>query len=442
MQTHFVPSAWPIARENRVQCDAVKALFFNCACGISGDMHLAALIDLGVPVDYVKSELAKLALDDEFALDIRPDQKMGISGTRLEVCLRDAQPEAHHHHAEGHRHGHVPHRRYRDIRKLIDASPYSPQTKQTAHAIFRLIGAAEAKIHGTDLDDVHFHEVGATDSIVDIVGAAIALNYLGVDRVLCGPVEVGGGQVACEHGVFPVPAPATAELLTGVPCRFGAVDGETTTPTGAAILKCVVDAFEPRGCFTPESIGYGIGHKDFAIPNVLRAMLGDYSETSPKTALPEAPDYKITTNIDDMSAEAFEPLMDSLFASGASDVFLTPIVMKKSRLAQMVTVLCKAEDREVLTERLVQNSSTIGVRIQPVYKVMLARSVETVATSLGPIDAKVATLPDGGTRWKVEHDHVVAVARDAGLAYAEARRRIETEVAEALIGARGCGHEK
>ena len=409
----------------------VKTLFLDCGCGISGDMHLAALIDLGVPVEHVRSELSRLALDEEFTLDIRPDRKMGISGTRLEVKVRDAGRGPYH--GPAHRDGrHTPNRTYRDIRTLIDASPYSPGTKETVHAIFRWIGEAEAKIHGTRLESVHFHEVGATDSIVDIFGAAIALEHLGVDRVLCGPVEVGGGQVTCEHGVFPVPAPATAEILTGVPCRFGAVDGEATTPTGAAILKSVVDAFEPRGRFTPERIGYGIGHRDFEIPNVLRAMLGVYAEAGPQSALPDAPDYTIATNIDDMSPEAFEPLMESLFECGASDVFLTPVVMKKSRLAQRVTVLCDAQHRERLTERLMEESSTIGVGVQPIYKTVLARSVESVATGLGRVDVKVVTLPGGGRRWKVEHDHVVAIARAAGLAYAEARRRIETEVADSL----------
>ena len=410
----------------------MKALFFNGGCGISGDMHLAALIDLGVPLEYVRTELAKLALDDEFALEVRPSQKMGISGTRLDVRIRTADGASAHPDARGDSHHRVPRRTYRNIRALIDASPYAAGTKKTVHAIFRAIGEAEATVHGKSIDDIHFHEVGATDSIVDIFGAAIALDHLSVERILSGPVELGGGHVTCVHGVLPVPAPATAEILAGVPCRFGAVDGEATTPTGAAILKCVVDEFEPRGVFTPERVGYGIGHKDFAIPNVLRAMVGNYAPSSPKVALPDAPDYKITTNIDDMSAEAFEPLMEGLFANGASDVFLTPIVMKKSRLGQMVTLLCRAEHRQALTDRLMENSSTIGVTVQPVYKVMLARSLETVATRLGRVGVKIVTLPSGGTRWKVEHDDVVAISTAEGLTYAEARRRVESEVAESL----------
>ncbi len=420
-----------------MRANPVKALFFNGGCGISGDMHLAALIDLGVPAQYIKAELSKLALDDEFSLDIRPDQKMGIAGTRLEVRLGDARRQPRHDQAHAHHHHQAPHRTYGDIRTLIDASPYSQGIKKTVHSIFRMIGEAEAKIHGTALDDVHFHEVGATDSIVDIFGAAIALHHLDVDLVLSGPVEVGGGQVSCEHGVFPVPAPATAEILTGVPCRFGAVDGEATTPTGAAILKSVVHRFEPRGRFTPERVGYGIGHKDFAIPNVLRAMAGVYTEASPQQGLPDAPDYKITTNIDDMSTEAFEPLMESLFAGGASDVFLTPIVMKKSRLAQMVTVLCRAEHRAALTDQLLEHSSSIGVRVEPIYKIMLARSLRTVATRFGPVDIKIVRLPSGGTRWKVEHDNVVAISRAEGLSYAETRRRVEAEVGE--LGASAFG---
>ncbi|MEM7017502.1 MAG: nickel pincer cofactor biosynthesis protein LarC [Pseudomonadota bacterium] len=413
----------------------MKALFYHCNCGISGDMNLAALIDIGVPEAFLSAELSKLSMDQEFRLVVTRAEKMGIWGTRVEVVLGHSHDHHHHshEHEHEHHHHHAPHRTYRDICQIIDDSPYNESIKATTHAVFKSIGEAEAKIHGKSLEDIHFHEVGATDSIVDIFGAAIALDYLNVSTVLCAPVELGGGHVKCAHGVFPVPAPATAEILSGVPCRFGTVDGEATTPTGAAILKSTVNKFEPKHGFAPEKIGYGIGHRDFGIPNVLRVMLGDYQATAQQDLqLPQAPHYEIVTNIDDMSPEAFEPLLDCLFDAGASDVFLTPIIMKKSRLAQMVTVLCKADDRERLTDVLLENSSTIGVRIHPVYKQILPRSLKTITTSYGEVNVKIVNLPNGENRWKVEHDHVVRIAREQGLAYREVRAAIEQEVNTSL----------
>ena len=263
----------------------MKALLYECPSGISGDMNLAALVDLGVPAEHVLRELAKLHLDDEFKLDFTKAEKQGITGTRAKVTVAAGSHANHHHdhdhehehghdhdHAHGHHHadhghgaGHV-HRHYRDIKEMIAASPFKESVKQTTARIFSIIAEAEARIHGVDVDAVAFHEVGATDSIVDIFGAAICLDYLGVDTVLSTAVELGSGFVNCAHGRLAVPAPATLEILKGVPCLTGGVVGEATTPTGAAILKATVRQFGQRFAITPERIGYGIGHRDFASP--------------------------------------------------------------------------------------------------------------------------------------------------------------------------------
>lgn len=410
-----------------------RTLYFHCHAGISGDMTLAALIDIGVPEDYLKAELSKLALDDEFKLEVSSAMKMGISGTQVRVhqLSPDSKDDHGHSHAHDHSHDHDHARTYREIKRMIEGAPYKQGVIARALDMFRLIGEAEAKIHGKSLDEVHFHEVGAIDSIVDIVGVAIALEYLNIDTILCGPVELGSGRVHCAHGNFPVPAPATSEILKGVPTQNDGLEGEATTPTGAAILKSNVDHFQPRDVFTTEKVGYGIGHKDFAVPNVLRVLLGDYTSGS-KSDIPPAANYEITTNIDDMSAEGFQPMLDRLFEAGASDTFLTPVVMKKGRLAQTVTVLCRAENLDELAKMLMTESSSIGVRVKPVWKQMLEREMRTVKTSFGDVNVKIVSLPDGGRRWKVEHDHILAISRDTGKSYARLKLAIEQEVNAAL----------
>lgn len=406
-----------------------RALYFHCHAGISGDMTFAALIDIGVPEEHLRTELSKLELDAEFKLEVASAMKMGISGTQVRVHqLRPTSIDDHgHDHGHAHNHSHDDARTYREIKEIIGSTALSKGAIDRALDMFRLVGEAEAKIHNKPLDEVHFHEVGAIDSIVDIVGVAIALEYLKVDAILCGPVELGAGRVQCAHGNFPVPAPATSEILKGVPCTGGDFEGEATTPTGAAILKSNVDHFQPKGVFTNETVGYGIGHKDFDVPNVLRVLLGSY-EAGATSDIPAASNYEITTNIDDMSAEGFQPMLDRLFEAGASDAFLTPIVMKKGRLAQSVTVLCRAENRDMLAKLLMSESSSIGVRIKPIWKQMLEREIRIVKTSFGDVSIKIVTLPDGGQRWKVEHDDILSISRDTGESYAMLKAKIEQAV--------------
>ena len=394
-----------------------STLLYDCFSGISGDMHIGAMVDLGVPADHLTTQLNKLALADEFRLEIEPGKKMGITGTRATVVVRDLQPHARH---------------LSDIQAIIESADYPARIRATALGIFDRIAIAEAHIHGTSVEAVHFHEVGATDSIVDIVAAAICVDYLDVNMVLCGPVELGGGMVKCAHGIMPVPAPATAEILAGVPCHFGRVDQEATTPTGAAILKQVVTRFEVPENFRISTIGYGIGQKDFAVPNVLRVMLG--AEAMPKQAGPYEVEsnVQIECNIDDMSAEAFQPLLEALLDVGAKDVFLTPVVMKKSRPGTKVSILAAHADVDAVLETVFACSTTIGVRVHEVEKRMLPREQQIVTTQFGDVRVKIVTQSNGARRWKAEHDDLMDLARQHGMNYLALKQRIEPELRTAL----------
>ena len=391
-----------------------SALLYDCFSGISGDMHIGAMADLGVPEDYLQGELAKLRLASEFELVLAPARKMGITGTQATVRLREDAPR--------------PHRRLAHIVEIIQEARYPQAVETRAVAIFRALAEAEAGIHGIGVEEVHFHEVGATDAIVDIVAAALGLDWLGVERAWARPVEVGGGMVRCAHGLMPVPAPATAALLEGAPCSYGRVEAETTTPTGAAILRGTVDTFaEPEG-FTATRIAYGIGQKDFAIPNVLRVMLGT-AEAEATPPYETETNVEIDCNVDDMSPEAFQPLIEGLFEAGARDVMVTPGLMKKSRPAHRVSVLAHPDDLPAVVERLVRDSTTIGVRFRDVRKWMLPRETVTVPTSLGDVRVKVATLPDGRRRWKAEYDDVLRLARERGEDYLACKDAAEREIA-------------
>ncbi|MYD97057.1 MAG: nickel pincer cofactor biosynthesis protein LarC [Gammaproteobacteria bacterium] len=391
---------------------AQRALFYECFAGISGDMHLGALIDVGVPAEFLRQELARLELADEFELVVEGGKKMGVTGSRATVRIADDVEK--------------PHRHLSTIKGILERAGYPPRVERLAVSMFTTIAVAEAKIHGTSVEAIHFHEVGATDSIVDIAGAAIGLAHLNADVAFCSPVELGGGMVRCEHGLMPVPAPATAEILKDIPCRYGGVDGEATTPTGAAILRCSVDRFEvPRG-FKAVAIGYGIGQKDFEVPNALRLTLGECAE------LPLATDTEINLevecNIDDMTPEAFGPLTEALFAKGAKDVFLTPIVMKKSRPATKISLLVDESRLDAVLAELFTASTTIGARVREVTKRMLPREERTVTTSLGDVRVKVVALPDGSQRWKPEHDDIAAIAERTGDGYLQTRTVVSREV--------------
>ncbi len=392
----------------------MKILYYDCFAGISGDMNLGVMLDLGVAPDYLLDELKKLDIG-KYEIKITKDKRKGITGTRVEVAANSDVCAGHGHHCGE--------RTFKDIVDIISKSDLSAKVKSISLNIFERIAEAEGKIHGCRKDDVHFHEVGAVDSIVDIVGAAVCLDYLRLERIVSSPVELGGGFVRCHHGILPVPAPATVEILRGILVKSGAVPFETTTPTGAAILAATVDAFTEELCFTPQKIGYGIGHRDTDIPNVLRAYLGDM-QTS-QISVGDADDTEkqqailVECNIDDMNPEMYEDVLEALFAKGAYDVFLTPVIMKKSRPATRISVLCSEQDKPAIEEILWLRTSTFGLRFQRISKVMLKRDYSTLATKFGNVSIKNGYWQGRKIKSKPEYEDCRRLAKEKGVSVKE-----------------------
>ena len=384
---------------------------------MAGDMHLGGMLELGVPYTYLVGELSKLGLDDEFRVEVEQRKKMGIAGSHVSVNLSRTTDKA---------------RGLPEIKSLIVNSRLSPDVKSRAISMFELLANAEAKVHAIPVERVHFHEVGAVDAIVDIVGAAICLEHLAPTRIYCANVELGSGMVKCAHGLMPVPAPATALLLEGCPTTRGHVDGEATTPTGATILADAVDHWNSPRSFKASKTAYGVGTKDFARPNVVRMSLGE-AESGVETES----NVCIECNIDDMTPEAYEPLSERLFSLGAKDVYHTPIVMKKSRPGTKLSVLTTHDLKDEIISCILQNSTTIGVREWPVAKSMLPRTFETIDTSLGAVRVKVVTLPDGSRRWKAEHDDVSEIAKQVNQSYLVVRNEINRQIDARMDGSDG-----
>ena len=364
-----------------------KILYYDASAGISGDMNLAALVGLGVDFGYLCAELEKLNLDGEFRLERKNVLKNGIAATKIDVVPLKSQPHA---------------RSYADIRQILESSNLSQSCKQRAGAIFRTVAQAEAKVHGADVERVHFHEVGAIDSIADVAGAAICIEYLfgklGVSRVVSSKIELGGGVAICDHGALSVPAPAVCEILKGVPVSLGRANFEMTTPTGAAILKVCADEFTDNASFRIEKIGYGAGNKDTAgFANVLRAMICEADEDLDERNLDARSGYGevckqilISTNIDDMDAESFALACEILRENGALDVFSRSIFMKKGRMGFELNALCRRQDAQNLKDLIFTYTTAIGVREIEVTKTELKREFARVQTKFGEIGLKIS----------------------------------------------------
>ncbi len=372
----------------------MKFLYYDCFAGISGDMHLGAMLDLGVDKDYLLEQLAKLGLSG-YRLDISRQRRQEIEGTRVRVQLSDNKENR-------------LKRSLSDIEAIILASALNENVRKQSLDMFRRLAMVEAKVHGKTVEEVHFHELGALDTIIDIVGAAICHEVLQVDKVLCGPVQVGGGYIETAHGVFPVPAPATMELLKDIPIRTGKVDFETTTPTGAVILAALVDEFDKEFEFISEKTGHGIGDRDLPIPNVLRVCLGTQCED---TLISER-SMVIECNIDDMNPEIYGYLIDKFLAAGAQDVFITPIVMKKSRPATKLSVLCQQENEKHFTELLLSETTTLGLRKYVVERTTLPREEKVIQTKYGEVRIKTASLSNESVKWKAESEDCIRIANE------------------------------
>ena len=394
-----------------------KTLYFDCFSGASGDMVLGALLDLGLPLEELRRALGSLTID---GIGIGADRvlRAGISATKLRVETEDRRQETgdrrQNHGGGGGHGGHLhaghDHRSLKDIAAAIDRSSLAPASRGRAIHMFERLAEAEAAIHDVPVEKVHLHEVGALDSIIDIVGSVYGLDQLGAQAVVSSPLNVGSGTVTCAHGVFPVPAPATARLLQGVPIYAGDVQMELVTPTGALIVTEYATAYGPLPAMAIDRIGYGAGERDpKRHPNVLRMIVGEAAASSQHRVL------EIICEIDDMNPQLFGPLMDRLLAAGALDVYYAPVQMKKNRPGTLVTVLAVPDRREALTGLLFSETTTIGVRYQEMARECLEREIVTVETPLGAIRFKVASRNGQILNASPEFDDCARIATEKGL---------------------------
>lgn len=382
----------------------MKALVYDCSAGISGDMNLAALIDLGVDRESLERELSKLHVHGEWKLECRRAAQSGIQGTRVDVVTEE----------EGHSvHGHAHHHRtMADIRRLLEESALSGAVKQTALSIFSLLAEAEAQVHGTTPEEVHFHEVGAVDSIIDITGAAICLDLLRADAIFTGPVELGSGTVRCQHGTMPVPAPATALLARHFQATLNGTPHEATTPTGAAYIAAMAQPVPSPLAGRITGTGYGIGHRQgLPLPNILRVMLveTEEGETSPELLT------ELCANIDDMTPEQTAYLAEKLMEAGALDAWQESICMKKGRLAVKVCALCLPEQADRVREAFFLHSSTPGIRQHAASRHILRRESAPVGTPYGTVHVKTSFMNGRPHHRKAEFEDCRTLAEATGL---------------------------
>ncbi|HEY5470126.1 MAG TPA: nickel pincer cofactor biosynthesis protein LarC [Bacteroidales bacterium] len=387
----------------------MKIISYDCFSGISGDMNLGAMIDLGVDMIYLTEELNKLNLKG-WELIIEKDQRHGIFGTK--VTVKQTRRE----HA---------HRHFSDIEKIINDSGLENKNKELSLKIFTKIALAEAMVHGISFDHVHFHEVGAVDSIIDVVGAAICYNALNVEGVHVSTVELGGGFVKCDHGKLPVPAPATSEIIKGIPVRKGGVDFEATTPTGAAILATLGTDFRSDLPIIIEKTGYGVGQKEHPdVPNLLRVFLGETISDSGSGH--EA--LLLECNIDDMNPEFYDYISERLFKAGASDVFFSNIMMKKGRPGIVVNVICESEMADSVKNIIFSESTTLGIRTFPFRKDTLVRKFETIETIWGNVTIKRSYYKGNEVSFKPEYEECKRIATENGIPVKEVYNKIMAQL--------------
>jgi pyridinium-3,5-bisthiocarboxylic acid mononucleotide nickel chelatase len=378
-----------------------KLAFLDCTCGISGDMTLGALVDAGVKVEDLNAVIQSLGLPG-CHLAVEEVSRQGFRATKVNVLY---EPE------HEHRHLH-------NILAMIDAGRLSPRQKDTARRIFTRLAEAEAKVHGVPVDKVHFHEVGAADSIADVVGAVVGFDLLGVERIVASPAPTGSGTIEIAHGRFSVPAPATAELLRGVPLAQSNVEGELTTPTGAAILAVMAESFGPLPAMTIQRIGCGAGFNDWpGQPNILRLLLGESATADVHLRSEQV--VQLETNLDDLSGELMGYCIEQLWHAGALDVYTTAIGMKKNRPGVLLSVLCHPAEADRLEEIIFRETSTLGVRRSIIDRHVLPRKPHIVETIWGPIEGKIACLREGTLRFTPEYESCRHIAAEHNLPLSE-----------------------
>jgi uncharacterized protein (TIGR00299 family) protein len=370
--------------------------YFDCFSGISGDMTLGALIDLGVPPGWLQDELTRLPLTG-FQLALTPVVRSGISANLVNVEVHDSEKS----------------RDFKEIKSLLENCPLSEAVKSNSLNIFEKLARAEAGIHGSSLEDVHFHELGGIDALVDIVGTALCLEKLGISKITASKLPLGSGFVDCQHGKLPIPAPATIEILKDVPVYGTEATNELVTPTGAAIIVCLADSFGPLPEMSVKKTGYGAGQRELQDrTNLLRIITG--TPVGPKIELKDSLQTDqiiiLETCIDDMNPELFGFLMERIFEDGALDVYWIPVHMKKNRPGTMIQVLCKEDHKDILIRRLLAETTSLGIRYYHAHRQLLARDQLTIATSFGKIRVKRIKDPDGSTRLIPEYEACKEIA--------------------------------
>jgi len=393
----------------------MKTLYLDLSMGAAGDMLAAALLELLPDPQGFIDRFNALGIP-RVAVSAGRAEKCGIQGTRFCVSVDGAEEDEHLHEHEHHHHHHSS---LHGIEHIVGDLRLDATVEADVLAVYRSIAEAESAVHGVSMDEIHFHEVGTLDAVADVTAVCLLMHELGADEIVASPVHVGAGTVRCAHGVLPVPAPATALLLRGVPCYGGAIQSELCTPTGAALLRRFVTRFGAMPLLTPEKIGYGLGKKDFEQANCLRAILGETAGESETIV-------QLQCNLDDMTGEALGFAMERLYDAGAVEVFTVPAGMKKNRPGVLLTALCREEQKEAVAAAMLRHTTTLGVREQSLRRHVLTRRVETVETPLGALRVKCA---EGGgvTKRKWEYDDLARAARERGLSLAEAERLLQGE---------------
>ncbi len=379
----------------------MKFLYFDCFAGASGNMILGALIAAGLDAGILRNELAKLNIP-QFELTVTREDRSGINGAYVDVIVPEQKV----------------HRHLKDIEAIIDCSQLSDTVRTRSKAIFGRLAAAEARIHGTEIAKVHFHEVGALDAIVDIVGASIGFELLGIERFACSRIHVGSGFVNMAHGRFPVPPPAVTELLVNAPIYSTDIEGELMTPTGAAIISTVTDIYGPIPEMTVEHSGYGAGSRNYdGFPNVLRILIGESQEIVKKTYGQTEDLIEIETNLDDMSPQIIGYAMERAFELGALDCWFTPIQMKKDRPAIKFSVLCWPQEQSAITEMMFEETTTLGIRVRETRRECLEREIVTVETAFGKVAVKLGLRDGRVVNAMPEYDNVKRIASEMGIPF-------------------------
>lgn len=404
-----------------------KTLYLDCGMGAAGDMLTAALLELLPNREAFTAELNALSIPS-VTFTTETVQKCGITGTHMTVKVNgEEESENMHAHAHehmhtseqiAHHHHHHHHSGMHEISHIIDDLPVSNQVKADVRAVYALIAEAESHVHNKPVTEIHFHEVGTMDAVADITAVCLLMERLAPEQVVVSPIHVGSGQVKCAHGILPVPAPATAYILRGVPIYGGSIQGELCTPTGAALLRHFATRFGDMPVMKTTAIGYGMGKKDFEAANCVRALLGETEDAGDFITMLEC-------NLDDMSAEAIGFAQERLFAAGALDVYTMAAQMKKSRPGVVLYVMCRSEEKQKMVSLLFRHTTTLGVREQTYQRYTLSRTVDTVQTAYGKVRRKLSS-GYGVSREKYEYEDVARIAREQGMSFAEIMTDIES----------------